>query len=143
MTDRAEELLTVLETVCASIGATFERDRVLPVQQNQLPRVVLRTGEEMMDPPENATRLNCSLRWTLQASVEHYVAAGTPAATRAALNEEWAAFRTAFFASEIVKGSLLANGTNPDLARSLTSPSSDPKIAGQVFQVSLTFNRSN
>lgn len=142
MTDRAEELLTVLETVCASVNATFERDRVLPVQQNQLPRVVLRTGQEMMNPPENARLETCSLRWTLQASVEHYVAASTPAENRAALNAAWAAFRTAFFASQIVKGGLLANGTFPDLERSFDSPSSDPKIAGQVFLVSLTFIRN-
>ena len=144
MSDRAEDLLAILETVCASMGVPVERDRVLPVQQNQAPLVVLRTGEEFLDPPDNATKLTLGLRWTLQASVEHYVAATTPAANRAALNAAWAAFRQAFFASEIVHGNLLAHGTLPeDFGRTLTSPSSDPKIAGQVFQVSLTFNRNN
>ena len=143
MSDRAEDILTILESVCASIGVPVERDRVLPVQQSQAPLVVLRTGEEFLDPPDNATRLTLGLRWTLQATIEHYVAATSPSANRAELNAAWAAFRTAFFASEIVHGNLLAHGTLPeDIGRTLTSPSADPKVAGQVFQVSLTFNRN-
>lgn len=143
MSDRAEELMDALETVCESMGLTVERDRVLPIQQNQLPLVVLRTGEELLEPGEKATLLTCGVRWQLRASVEHYVAAGTPAAGRSALNAAWAAFRTAFFASPIVCGDMLANGTLPDLARSLDSPSSDPKVSGQVFEIALIFNRSN
>jgi hypothetical protein len=143
MTDRAEDLMDTLETVCAAMGLTVERDRVLPVQQNQAPLVVLRTGEELLEPGEKATLLTCGVRWQLRASVEHYVAAGTPAANRTALNAAWSAFRVAFFASPVIRGDMLANGTLPDLARSLNSPSSDPKIAGQVFEVAFIFNRTN
>ncbi|MCG6111560.1 MAG: hypothetical protein MEQ74_05145 [Paracoccus sp.] len=141
MSDRAEDLITALEAVCAVMGVPVERDRVLPVQQNQAPLVVVRTGEEFMDPPDNATMLHLGLRWTIDVSVEHYVATTSPAATRASLDAAWAAFRTAFFASPIVRGDMLANGTIPGLGRVPTSPSTSPNIGGQVFSLSFTFNR--
>ena len=142
MTDRAEQIIAVIEACAATIGAPVERDRVLPVQKTQAPLVVVRTGTEELDPPEGARLLQVSLRWTMEVSVEHYVDEANPNLNRAALNAAWAAFRNAFFASEIIRGDLLANGTQPGLARSLQSPSSNPNIGGQVFSLVLTFTRT-
>ena len=137
--DRAEEIVDELVSICEGLGYTVELDRRLPVQENQTPLVVVRTGEEEMD--EGSNLLTYDHLWTIRPAIELYMSDSNPSNDRAALNQFWKDFRVAFKQSAIVQKPLIRENTKPDYARVLVSPSHNPKISGQIINCEFKIKR--
>lgn len=137
--DNATLIIDELVSICESLGYRVELDRVFPVQESQIPLIVVRTGEEELE--EGSNLLTFDSLWTVRPSVEHYIVGSDTSTVRAELNSFWSQFRTAFKQSAIVSQPLIRENSLPSYSRTVISPSSNPKIAGQFLNFELPIRR--
>ena len=137
--NKSDKIIDEIVQICNRLNIDTELDRVLQIQDDDLPKIVVRTGQEYLDPVDSATIKNFHLRWTIGISVEVYMIGDNPQVIKTELNKIWNDFRTDFFQPGSIVLEYVAHGTFPELSRVVESPSSNPKISGQIFDISITF----
>jgi hypothetical protein len=141
MTDRAEEILQELLTIAAKIDPAIpaELDRRYDIADEDLPLIVVRSGDEEVAPAEGAPQVIWDRRWVMTPSIEIYIREPATSKQRAEMSRLWAAFRAEFKASRMLQ--LISQGTLPEMKRTAIEPDESADIAGLSIELGLTFDR--
>ena len=137
--DRAEEITQELRAACESLGMPVDIDRRLDIGKEDLPLVVIRTGEEESAPVEGAPNLIWDRRWIMRPEIEIYIREPRTSEQRARLAGLWAQFRAAMSDSRILD--LIADNSMPEMKRIQIQVDDAADVAGLLIELGLTFDR--
>ena len=140
--DRAEEIIQELVAIAGSLDENIpvELDRRYDLDEDQdLPIVIVRSGDEEAAPPSGAIQAVFDRRWVMSPEVHVFFKAPT-SQQRAEVNRLWAEFRRRFSESRILE--LISSGSLPEVRRTLIAPADETDIAGFVVELGLTFDRA-
>lgn len=139
--DRAEEIMLELLAVAQGLDPAIpvELDRHLDIAEEDLPLIIVRSGEEEAAPASGAPQIIFDRRWIMRPEVEIYIRQFDATTRRAELNQLWAAFRTGFKSSRIL--SLVAQGSLPEMRKTTVQPGESAETAGLLVELGLTFDR--
>ena len=144
MTDRAEEIMTALVAVAETLNLPVELDRAYPVMTDptadgpdDMPLVVVRTGDEGMDNPEAKA---WGRRWIMRPSMVVFLQnRDNPNALRGQAQSLWLQVIAAVKASPIP--GLITPRTVPDMVKELRPLSGRPDVLMLTIGFELKFER--
>lgn len=138
--DRAEEILSALETILANAGYSVERDRRFPVGPGDPVLAILYTGDEENRPHENAPAHDWASRWVMRPFAEIWLRNNDPAALSSAGRSAWNAVRNAAVAYSPLLD-LLAYNEAPSLSVSFEEPEEAADMLVVRIEFELAFDR--
>lgn len=144
MTDRAEEIMTALVAVAETLGLPVEIDRAYPVMTDpvgdgpdDMPLVVVRTGDEEMDEPVAKA---WGRRWIMRPSIIVFLQnRENPNALRGQASALWLQILEAVKASPIER--LITRTTVPVMTKDLQPMAGRPDVLMMVVGFELRFER--
>lgn len=134
MMDRSELILQALAAACAATGYPVEIDREASLEDADAPLVIVRSGEEIAAPIDNAKWWS---RWQMKPLVQVYVSAADAAAARSDLNTAWSAILAGIRSGEVAR--LIAPRTPIEMEKA--SIARDSAHYAQEMTFGFTFDR--
>lgn len=138
--DRAEQILLELVRVAETLGLPVEIDRRFRISLEDIPLIVVRTGEEELSPPESAKLPAWDRRWVMRPGVEIYLHDEDDRRQRAELSRLWLAFLAEFKKSRIVS-EYIPRGYIPEIKRDFILPNDYSVVGGLSVDLGIVFER--
>ncbi|OOY22492.1 hypothetical protein BMI91_19615 [Thioclava sediminum] len=137
--DKVDQIVDEVVRIAGVLGLPVELDRPYDFDENELPLIIVRTGEEEVIEDDGYPLESWQDFWRVGPSIEVLVPEDDPWALRSALNGHWAALRAEIMNSSLQD--LIRDGTKPGLRKDMIEVSDRSGIAGISVELSLEIER--
>jgi hypothetical protein len=134
MADAVEDAIAEILTIAGSLGLPVEINYPYDPDADELPIVLVNTGEEEVVEEDGMPADGWAVYWRITPSIEVLINRTDPMAVHADLNEKWATLRAAIEDSKLLD--LIRPGSKPELSKLPIVLDEKPGVAG--FAVSMT-----
>ena len=138
---RREAILARLAIILGAIqGCGFDRNRVKPITEQELPLLILRDGAEQLAPPGNARPGRRLMRWIMTPEIEFYMKRRGQSDPNAALSG-WQEQVLAALMADAPLAALLAGEKIAGCEFTALLPEDDPGFAGFWLAPELVYDK--
>ncbi|WHZ36492.1 hypothetical protein [Sagittula sp. MA-2] len=139
MSDAVELAVAEILNIAGSLGLPVEVDYPYDPDSDELPMVLVDTGEEEVLEDEDMPAEGWTAYWRLSPSIEVIVNRIDPMTLHAELSAKWATLRQAIDDSDLL--SFIREGTKPQLRKLPIVIEGKPGVAGFAVQMSMEIER--
>jgi len=139
MTDYVAEILSEIASIAGSLGVPVDINPPYEPNEDELPVVVVYTGEEIVIEEDGMPAADWSAFWSLNPEIRVLVRRDDPMDLHADLTEKWGVMRAAIENNRLLD--LIRPGTKPGLRKLPILDQEKPGIAGFVVQFDLDVER--
>ncbi|MCZ4366621.1 hypothetical protein [Sulfitobacter dubius] len=139
MNDAVELAVAEILTIAASLDLPVEVDYPYDPDADELPMVLVDTGQEEVLEDEDMPADGWTTYWRLSPSIEVIVNRNDPMALHAELSAKWATLRQAIDDSDLLN--FIREGTKPQLRKLPIVIEGKPGVAGFAVQMSMEIER--
>lgn len=139
MADAVEEIISEVLAIAGTLGLPVEIDYPFEPKENELPLVLIDTGDEEVVEEDGMPVEGWATYWRVNPEIKIMIQRDDPMEVHADLTAKWSTLRQAIYESRIPQ--LVRYGTKPALRKMPIIDEGKPGIAGLHIQFDMEVER--